>query len=165
MKLNSLQKKIKLSLKTSSLKLLVISIFFLPIAEIAFGSEVKKKDSYFYKEIGVQKFFEKDYQGAIDEFTKAININPKDAEAFNNRCYSKGIIGMYQEALDDCNKGISIDSEYGHAYDSRGEIKFVLNDFIGACSDYKTAIKYNVKEREAWLKSDEGSWCREINIQ
>ena len=41
------------------------------------------------------------HREAIDDFTKAIELEPAFAEAYNNRCNAKNALGLYQEAIDD----------------------------------------------------------------
>lgn len=45
---------------------------------------------------------------AIADFSEAIRLGPKNAQAFNQRCYALAIIGQAQQALADCD-------EYGRA--------------------------------------------------
>lgn len=42
-----------------------------------------------FNERGVSKFYLRDYRGAIADYTKAIELDPKFSEAYNNRAYSK----------------------------------------------------------------------------
>ena len=50
--------------------------------------------NYYYNK-GLDKFESKDYKGAISEFTKSININPNDAETYNNRGVTKNILTKF----------------------------------------------------------------------
>ena len=69
----------------------------------------------------------------------------------------------YKSALADCNKSLSINSKDGNTYDSRGDVNFALGNVEGACSDYKNAIANGYKQREKYLESDEGTWCRNMS--
>mgnify|MGYP002376038231 CR=1 FL=1 len=71
-------------------------------------------------------------------------------------------IGKYKSALLDCNKSLLINPKNGNTYDSRGDVYFALDDKKGACSDYKNAIANGYKQREKYLKSEEGTWCRNM---
>ena len=53
----------------------------------------------------------KDYYGAISDFNKVIEIDPKDAKAYNNRGISKSNIGDKKGACDDYKKAISLGSK------------------------------------------------------
>ena len=50
----------------------------------------KKEAAEKYFKLGEQKYNKKDYQEAIADYDKAIELNPKDAEAYyNNRGIAK----------------------------------------------------------------------------
>jgi Flp pilus assembly protein TadD len=51
------------------------------------------------------------FQKAIDEYTRAIAINPKDADAFYNRGVAKTMVGDRTGAQQDWRKA----AELGHA--------------------------------------------------
>ena len=54
----------------------------------------------------------------IDDATKAIQLNPKDAFAYNNRGIAYRILGKHEKAIDDFNKSKSIElnPNDAHAY-------------------------------------------------
>ena len=49
----------------------------------------KKEAAEKYFKLGEQKYNKKDYQGAIADYDKAIELNPKYARAYYNRGNSK----------------------------------------------------------------------------
>ena len=49
----------------------------------------KKEAAEKYFKLGKQKYNKKDYQGAIADFDKAIELNPKYARAYYNRGNAK----------------------------------------------------------------------------
>jgi len=54
-----------------------------------------------YYDSGVETLASGDYQGAIKDFNKAIEINPKDADAYYNRGLAKiGLGQKYSGCLD-----------------------------------------------------------------
>src|SRR3979490_2524243 len=44
------------------------------------------------------------YSLAIKDFDDSIRLNPKDVEAYNNRCWARTVVGDLQAALKDCNE-------------------------------------------------------------
>ncbi|WP_313894346.1 tetratricopeptide repeat protein, partial [Psychrobacillus sp.] len=54
--------------------------------------------------------------------TKAIEINPEYALAYNNRGSAYGNLGKYEEAVADYTKAIEISPEYAHAYNNRAKV-------------------------------------------
>ena len=61
-----------------------------------------------YRESGNIKLNSQDYQGAISDYTKAIEINPGFAEAYCNRGSAKSELKDYSGAISDYNKAIEL---------------------------------------------------------
>ena len=87
----------------------------------------------------------KDYQGAIADYSKAIEINPQHVLAYNNRGNSRQKSNDYQGSFDDHNKAIAINPKYAPGYLNRGNTKQELKDFLGAITDYNKAIEINAQ--------------------
>jgi tetratricopeptide (TPR) repeat protein len=108
-----------------------------------------------------------DYDRAIKDFTQAINLNPNDAEAYNNRgnVYSnrdhdyaeKG--DDFFRAIADYNQAIHLNPNYAEAYNNRGKTfannkryggMFILGFTDLAIADYTQAISLNPNYAEAY---------------
>lgn len=61
-------------------------------------------------------------KSAIENYSKALNLNPKYAEAFNNRAYTYMRMGNYESAIPDLNQALILRPEYVHALMNRGDI-------------------------------------------
>ncbi|MCX5667273.1 MAG: tetratricopeptide repeat protein [Candidatus Omnitrophica bacterium] len=57
---------------------------------------------------------------AIDSFTKAIQSNPKEQEAYFFRGATFSAIGRFDQAIDDYSKVIELNPQHEEAYWSRG---------------------------------------------
>ena len=102
--------------------------------------EIIKKDpknAQAYFDRGVKKLEFLDKKGALADFDKAIELEPKSAESYYYRyqCYNVSILGF-----EDLNKAISLNPKYTEAYCSRGILK-MTSDISGACKDWKMARK------------------------
>ena len=84
---------------------------------------------------GVEKYNAGNYQGAIDDYTKSIEMNSQNADAYYNRGIAKYDSEDYQGAIDDYTKAIEIDPEYTSAYDNRGIPDRIEKDYQGAIAD------------------------------
>ena len=91
-----------------------------------------KKGNSFYKDGG--------YQKAIENYTKAIEIDPKNAKAYNNRGNAYSRLRKYKEAIENYTKAIEIDPKNAKAYYNRGIAYKGLEK-------YDNAIEYKNKEK------------------
>ncbi len=69
---------------------------------------------------GIKRLEQGDYQGAIDDFTSSIEINPKLIGAFYNRAIARHQLQNYQRAIADFTKVIQINPNDVKAYKKRG---------------------------------------------
>ena len=104
----------------------------------------------FYTNRGIVRSELGDKQGAIDDFTLAIKINPNDALAYNNRGLVRSELGDKPGAIDDFNQAIKINPNYALAYNNRGNVRDDLGDKPGAIDDYTQAIKFNPNYARAY---------------
>ena len=88
-----------------------------------------------YYDSGVEKADSGDYQGAIKDYNKAIEINPNYSEAYFNRGIVKYRLGDYQGEIEDYNKAIEINPDYSKAYYNRGITKLQLGQKDIGCLD------------------------------
>ena len=104
----------------------------------------------FYKK-GLKKYDQKDFKGAISDFTKAIKINSEYADAYEERGKAKDALSDFEGAISDFTKAIKINPKFGDAFYNRGLSKGELKDFKGAISDFTKAIKINPKDGDAFF--------------
>ena len=88
---------------------------------------------------GIEKGAQGNYQGAIADFTKAIENNPQERYAYLNRGVAKAKSEDYQGAVADHTKAIEIYPGFVSAFEERGIAKESLNDLYGACLDWRMA--------------------------
>ncbi len=109
-----------------------------------------------------QKYETGDYQGAIADWGKAIEINPQYADAYYNRGNAKRDLKDYQGAIADYSKAIQNDPQFADAYANRGLVKSKLGDENGFCTDAKKAASLGAQSPAQWLNSEDGAWCRNM---
>jgi len=76
-------------------------------------------------------------------YTKAIELNPNDTDAYYKRASAKGMLHDYKGAIQDFNKAIELNPNYADAYYNRGFAKFKLQDYKGVIQDFNKAIELN----------------------
>lgn len=101
-------------------------------------SELTYED-YFYN--AVNKYKKKDFQGAINDYTNAIELNPNSYFYYNRACVKSDILD-YKGAINDYTNAISLEPA-SFFYYNRGVVKYKINDFKGALLDYNKAIELN----------------------
>ncbi len=111
-------------------------------------------DDYYASGLQKYNYSPKDYQGALADFNRAIQLKPNFARAYFTRSelkvslYSGGLsikiqTRRLQGALADLNSAIQIDPNYIAAYYSRAYLKAdKLNDPQGALADYSRLIQF-----------------------
>ena len=111
----------------------------------------KEKDAEYYFNQGIVNFYENKYREAIENYDKAIKIDPNDANAYNNRGIAKVLLGGNNKgAIKDYDKAIEIDPKSTYAYNNRGNAKVLLKDFKEAIKDYDKAIELDPNNAETY---------------
>jgi len=80
-------------------------------------------------------------QKAINECSKAINIDPSTKEAYLYRAWARQDEKNYEAAINDCNEAIKLDSKYADVYNLRGFVYADKDNLDQAIEDYNKAIE------------------------
>ena len=80
-------------------------------------------------------------EDSIAAYNRAIDLDPDDADAYNNRGVVKGELGQYEDAISDCDEAIRLKPDNANAYTNRGNAKIGLGYYEDAISDYDKAIR------------------------
>jgi tetratricopeptide (TPR) repeat protein len=104
-------------------------------------------DEYFNE--GNDKYALHDYKAAIENYKKAIEINPHDSVPYYNRGNAKYQLQDYIGAAKDFSTAIRIDPRYASAYNNRANVKYQLMDYLGVIADSSIALEINPKHTEA----------------
>ena len=91
-----------------------------------------------------------DFQGAIEDYDKAIAIYSANCDVIINRAFAKANLGEKKEAAEDFDKAIATCPSSYLAYYGRGNVKRTQGDFKGAISDFSQAIVINPAYEEAY---------------
>jgi tetratricopeptide (TPR) repeat protein len=86
-------------------------------------------------------------QDAVYYYTKAIELDPNFAQAYNNRAYTNMRMQNYKDALPDLDKAIEIKPDYVTALMNRGDIYnyYYAIDRKKAIADYDKVISLGTK--------------------
>jgi tetratricopeptide (TPR) repeat protein len=87
------------------------------------------------------------YNDAIADFTKSLELHCCPAEVYYQRGRAKGQLGDYIGAIDDQTNAIKIDSNNAWTYQERGIAKFQIKDYQGAIEDFNISLKISPNAR------------------
>jgi len=85
------------------------------------------------------------YKDALNDFNKAIEINPGYVNAYLNRAVVKNTLGDYNGFLQDCKKVSELDAQNKDLYVLLGRIKYFRHDYNGAIAALNMAITVDAK--------------------
>ena len=113
-----------------------------------FAQEKSKIGDYFNK--GMNSFFNKDYEKAIEYFSKEVKQNPEDAEAYATMSVAYSRLGKYNEAISAAKESVNLEpdnafnyNELGLAYRLSGDYKKALDTYLKAVSLSSSSGDYN----------------------
>ena len=99
----------------------------------------------------------------MQDYNKAINLNPDSAEAYNNRGNAYAEKGEFDGAIRDHNKAIEVNPEYAEAYYNRGMIWLCQAEAKKAKDDLMTAKNKGVDIAAAFHNNCESIAAFEAN--
>jgi tetratricopeptide (TPR) repeat protein len=111
---------------------------------------VEKKAAIDFMRDGLDKAAKGDFNGAIADYNRAIDLNPNLAEAYNNRGLARSHQQDFNGAIADYNRAIELNPNLAEAYNNRGLTRSHQQDFNGAIADYNRAIELNSNLAEAY---------------
>ncbi|MBI4646055.1 MAG: hypothetical protein HY738_05515 [Bacteroidia bacterium] len=112
------------------------------------------------------------YDMAIRDYNKAIELNPRYKNAFFDRGMARLIAHDYENALNDFTQVLKFDSSAADACRDRGTAYAGMQMYDAAISDYSKAIELGLKEPEIYfnrglarfLSSDNEGACKDWAI-
>uniref|UniRef100_A0A8C9X663 Small glutamine-rich tetratricopeptide repeat-containing protein beta n=1 Tax=Sander lucioperca TaxID=283035 RepID=A0A8C9X663_SANLU len=83
---------------------------------------------------------EENYRCAVECYTKAIDLDLRNAVYYCNRAAAHSKLGNYTEAIGDCERAIGIDPTYSKAYGRMGLALTAMTKYPEAISYFKKAL-------------------------
>ena len=124
----------------------------LHLAEVYYAEKVKEssKNSLYHFQKGAFNAAQSAYEEAAEDFTHAIELEPQDAAAYNNRGNALRHLERYNEALADYARAIELNPQYAAAYNNRGGALNHMGRHKDAIADYTRAIELNPQDAAAY---------------
>ena len=101
---------------------------------------MEKKISKEFNNKGFDLYKQGNYNEAIIEFEKAIDINPFYKEALYNKALALFLLNKYEDSINDINKALRIQDNYTKALNLKGLIFTTINRFYEATVVYDKEI-------------------------
>jgi tetratricopeptide (TPR) repeat protein len=144
----------KLSLRDATGQIIEIGEQILKLNKLH-GSAAKIAKAYLAR--GRKLYRQKDYQAALQDFDRALQLDLNLAQAQGYRGLARYLSGDSHKALDDLNRAIELDPDFGRAYCWRGQIYLALNRTEEARHDFERAQELGVADaREQLLELGTG---------
>ncbi len=105
-----------------------------------------------YFNSGLAKAVLDDCRGAIQDYTKAIELNPEDVKAYYRRGNAKAYLKDYKGAIADYSKAIELNPKDADAYAGRGLAKITLGQKDSGCLDLSKAGELGLAEAYETIK-------------
>jgi len=105
---------------------------------------------YFYK--GKQHFSDGNYDDAIEELSKSIEINPLNAQSYMLRGSAYRKNGKIRKAISDYNTAIKLDSRFAAPYIIRGDLYAKIGNFSQAILNYNRALVITPLDDEIYIR-------------
>lgn len=80
---------------------------------------------------------------ALEDFSRAIERNPKRWQAIHNRAVSHAMLGNFTQAMADFDRTIKLRPQYPNAYFNRAELRREAGQLPLAIGDYDRALELN----------------------
>jgi tetratricopeptide (TPR) repeat protein len=100
---------------------------------------------------GITRSRKGDREGAIRDFSRAIEINDRSYIDYYNRGMDLAILGRLDEALADHERVVRLVPDWAPGYASRGDTRKRSGDRKGALADFNRALELNPRWAEAFM--------------
>jgi Tfp pilus assembly protein PilF len=133
--------------------ILPIAFFFLFSHASAQQKQNEPKDAKFYIDRGIAYGEKGQFEQAIDDFTKALEIAPRSAEAHYNRAIAYLNKGRFDWAVDDLTKVLEITPRSAEAYYNRAIAYYYKKEYDKSWRDIYKAQDLGYKIPPKFLEN------------
>ena len=108
-------------------------------------TETIERDStmlYPYLERAMQRFEGGYYEGAEEDYTRALEIDPSDEEIWLGRGLAREKLKNFEGAFSDYTRAIDLREDFFKAWINRGNVLFKLERYLEAIEDFNVALVY-----------------------
>ena len=114
-------------------------------AVIQAGQDSPKRLATAFNNRGVAYKVKGEYDRALEDYDRAILLNPSFANAYNNRGVIYRLKGEYDRAIKDYDEAIWLDSNVPASFYNRGIAYSETQDYDNALGDFDVVLRFNPK--------------------
>ncbi len=89
---------------------------------------------------------------ALDDFEKAVKLDPKNWKSLHNRAVSRALAGQADEALSDFRRVVELKADYANAWFNIAELQAERGEYDEAIANYGQAIKLKADDYDSHLR-------------
>lgn len=129
----------------------IFSVLVLLILIFAGCTTNYEKSSKTFNAMGYEYHKKGQYDKAIVEYNRALELNPQNFEAYVNRGNAYEAKGAHEDAIADYNRAIEINPNYGGAYMNKGVVYARMGQYDQAISNISKGIDIDPKNGEMYF--------------
>jgi tetratricopeptide (TPR) repeat protein len=115
------------------------------------STQLGAKDFYPYKILGITQALLQKYDKAIEAFTQAVKLAPKEGSLYYERANALSNLRKYRESIPDYDMAIQYEPNDMNAYVNRASSRTAIQDYSGAVRDYSVLIEKYPKNILYWI--------------
>ena len=111
---------------------------------------IQEDQEEFYMPQGRAKMVDHKYEDASVDFTRALELDPRNAEIYSSRGNVYSDMGKYEEALADFTRALELDPRNAETYSSRGNVYAAAGIYEDALADFTRALELDPRNAETY---------------
>jgi tetratricopeptide (TPR) repeat protein len=112
--------------------------------------QFENQDAEAWRLRGEMRFKQGNNQGAIDDYTRAIELNPKEIYAYTYRCGIGTIIEKFDRAEKDCLAALELDENMALALNNLACLYYKTGEYKKGLAYAERAVSANLDEASYW---------------
>ncbi|MFB2937866.1 tetratricopeptide repeat protein [Aerosakkonemataceae cyanobacterium BLCC-F154] len=129
---------------------LALLIYSPPAVALAQTNNEMQMSAQEFFRAGVEQMQRQNYLEAVQDFSKAIDLNQNFSAAFSNRCLAYLQLGEYESAIEDCSQTVNLNPQNTEAFLNLGLAYYKLGNYQAAIANYHQVIKLNPTDFRAY---------------
>jgi len=114
---------------------------------------------------GDQKLKSRLYTESIEDYDRAIELDPRLKEAYNHRGLAKFYLNNFRGAISDYDKALELEPKFVEAYYNRGLAGYGAGNYRNCIQDFDKVIELDEKDADAYfMRGLAKTYIADINI-